>query len=175
MENGWRDDPRLQGRFHPECPDDLQVIVHDGGPRMTERRPELVWVRVTGSDGDAFTGRVLNQPEQLAGVAAGSTIRFLVPRGGEHPIQVGDRYLRERSGWNVHPCHQCGLTELFDAPSDLIRRTFPHLPAEATLDEFTAFCGVCGGIQVVERRGGDAGPPGDVPRPAGRPWWRFWG
>jgi hypothetical protein len=57
----WRTHPKLKGRFLPEHPDDLQVIVHDGGPRVTDKRPEAVWVTITGCDGDVFTGRVLNQ------------------------------------------------------------------------------------------------------------------
>src|SRR5215471_14876033 len=31
----WREHPLLKSRFHPEFPDDLQVIVHDGGPRLS--------------------------------------------------------------------------------------------------------------------------------------------
>jgi len=48
----WRTHPKLKRRFLPEHPDDLQVIVHDGGPRITDRRPEAVWVTVNGCDGD---------------------------------------------------------------------------------------------------------------------------
>ncbi len=53
----WRNHPTLESRFHPEHPDDLEVLVHDGGPRMTDCRPELVWVTVTGYDvfGDGHT------------------------------------------------------------------------------------------------------------------------
>jgi hypothetical protein len=47
----WRALPALAGKFHPEHPDDLPVIVHDGGPRITRARPEAVWVRVTGMTG----------------------------------------------------------------------------------------------------------------------------
>jgi hypothetical protein len=64
MTAAWRQHPRLEGRFHVDHPDDLQVLVHDGGPRLTDRRPELVWVRVTACHGDVFTARLLNQPHQ---------------------------------------------------------------------------------------------------------------
>jgi hypothetical protein len=37
MDSRWRDDPLLKGRFHPDFPDDLQVVVHDGGPRLTAK------------------------------------------------------------------------------------------------------------------------------------------
>lgn len=53
----WRTDPALSGRFHPDYPDDLQVIVHDGGPRFTEKPPELIWVTVTAKDEKAFRGK----------------------------------------------------------------------------------------------------------------------
>src|SRR5688572_7385786 len=75
----WRTHPKLKGRFLPEHPDDLQVIVHDGGPRITDRSPEAVWVTVTGCDRDVFIGRVLNQPTQLRTVQQGQQIRFVMP------------------------------------------------------------------------------------------------
>ncbi len=44
MPNDWREHPKLKGRFHPDHPDDLQVIAHDGGARITGNAPEAVWV-----------------------------------------------------------------------------------------------------------------------------------
>jgi hypothetical protein len=169
----WRRHPKLQGRFHPEYPDDLQVLVHDGGPRLTDRRPELVWVRVTGGEGDVFTGQVLNRPHQLVSVSEGSAIRFIVPDGGEHPLLVTEKYLAERPGWDIQPCNRCGLSELLDAPSDLIRVVFPHTPPDVTMSAFTAFCGACGGILVLSSKGlaeeGATAPPS--PR---KKWWQLW-
>jgi hypothetical protein len=51
MSTPWRGDPDLVGRFHPEYPDNLQVVVHDGEPRRTGRGTEACWVRVTGVHG----------------------------------------------------------------------------------------------------------------------------
>jgi hypothetical protein len=152
----WRDNPTLAGRFHPEYPDDLQVLVHDGGPRLTTTRPEVVWVRANGGAGDVFTGRLLNQPHQLTTVKEGDEIRF-VANGGEHPLMVTDKYLAERANWDVTPCNKCGLGELFDAPSDLVRVVFPDAPAgaDAVMQAFTAFCGACGGILLVKAKGAD--------------------
>jgi hypothetical protein len=42
MPSPWSEHPKLQGRFDPEFPDDLQVIVHHSGPYIPDRRPELV-------------------------------------------------------------------------------------------------------------------------------------
>ena len=183
MPHAWRDHPKLHGRLHPQHPDDVQVIVHDGGPRMTDRRPEAVWVRVldVDPDGDIFTGQVLNPPQQLASVRQGDRVQFLVPASGEHPLMVRPKYLAERRDWVIHPCNRCGLSELFDAPSDLIARTFPDLPPDQTPEMFTAFCGACGGVQAVERAAsaaatapdGDPRPPDVTPRPK-KKWWQMW-
>jgi uncharacterized protein YegJ (DUF2314 family) len=110
----WRSDPRLLGRFHSEYPDDVKVIVHDGGPRTTDRRPEVVWVRVIGCDGEVFRGQVLNRPFHLEKVKQGDFIKFIVPKSGEYPILVREQYLKERENWIITPCNKCGLSELFD-------------------------------------------------------------
>ena len=153
LKNPWRNDPRLLGRFHPEYPDDVQVIVHDGGPRTTDRRPEIVWVRVIGCDGEVFRGQVLNRPDQLEMVKQGDFIKFIVPESGAYPILVREQYLKERENWIIYPCNKCGLTELFEPPSELIKIVFPNIPEgpEGSIVSFTAFCGACGGILVVER------------------------
>jgi hypothetical protein len=170
----WRQHPRLRGRFLPEYPDDLQVLVHDGGPRLTDRRPELVWVRVTGGEGDVFTGRVLNKPHQLVTVSEGSEIQFIAPAGGEHPLRVTGKYLAERSDWTIVPCNKCGLSELFDAPSDLLRVVFPNTPPGATTSMFSAFCGACGGLLLVKQRGGGPTEVISSDPPVRRKWWQFW-
>lgn len=169
----WREHPDLKGRFLPDHPDDLQVFVHDGGPRLTRNPSELVWVSVTGMEGDIFRGRVLNQPHNLKSVRQGSEIRFVMPKGSEHPILVTAKYLAERGAWVIHPCHKCGLSELFDAPSDLIRVAFPNTPPDAAMSMFTALCPFCGGFQGVESRGSPL--PVSAAPPPRRPRWRFWG
>jgi hypothetical protein len=138
MPSPWHIHPRLQGRFHPEFPDDLQVIVHDGDPRKSCRRPELVWVHVTALEHEVFSGVVLNKPAQLRGVAEGSQILFVVPDGGEYPLQVSRKYLQERSTWRVlQPCRKCGLTELLDPLSERIADAFPSVKAEELAGGFT--------------------------------------
>ena len=168
----WRNHPKLKGRFPPEHPDDLQVIVHDGGPRVANTQPELVWLSVTGCDGDIFTGRVLNQPTQLRTIRQGQQIRFLVPRGSDHPILVTDKYLRERPAWTIHPCRKCGFSELFDAPSDLTRVVFPNIPADAVMEAFTSFCPLCRGVQTLELKvAGDQSATAPTEKKA---WWKVW-
>jgi hypothetical protein len=172
MTNEWRNHPKLQGRFHPEHPDDVQVIVHDGGPRMTDRRPEAVWIRVVAVRDDVFTGEVLNQPQQLVTVGQGDRVEFVVPDAGAHPLMVRPKYVRERSAWTIHPCDTCGLSELFDAPSDLIKKVFPNLPPGAQPEMFTVRCGACGGVQGVEAPNGGEREPIRGTRP--KRWWQFW-
>jgi hypothetical protein len=174
MSHEWRQHPKLRERFHPEAPDDLQVIVHDGGPRLSKKSPELVWVTVTAADGrDVFTGRVLNQPQQLKSVSQGTFIKFIAP-AGDHLVMVNEKYLAERDRWNIHGCNKCGFNELFDAPSDLMRAIFPDLPADASMEMFTSFCGICGGVQVIQDK--DAQPIEDEGMPETKPrkWWQFW-
>lgn len=148
----WRLDPRLAGRFHPDHRDEVPVLVHDGGPRFSRFPPELVWVRITGVEGNVFTGRVLNQPVALRSIEEGSTVRFVAPTGGEHLLLVTEKYLRERGDWRIHPCPECGLSEVFDAPSDLVRVQFPDAPADAFVGAFTVMCPLCSGAVVLERK-----------------------
>jgi len=152
MPREWRSHPKLQGRFHPEFPDDIQVLVHDGGSRLTNHGAELVWVTIVRCDANVFCGTVLNEPVQLSSVSQGSEIQFLIPDGGEHPLMVTDKYLRERASWIIDPCRKCGLSELFDAPSDLIRVVFSNNPPDSVVEVFTVFCGACGGVQVVQHK-----------------------
>jgi hypothetical protein len=168
----WRTHPQLKGRFLPQHPDDLQVLVHDGGPRITDRRPEAVWATVTACDSEVFAGLVLNQPTQLRTVQQGQKIRFVMPAGSEHPVLVTDKYLRERSSWTIHPCRQCGFAELFDAPSDLIRAVLPTIPDGAVMETFTSICPLCGGVQVLEFKG-DSDQAKPTP-PQQKAWWQFW-
>lgn len=132
--------------------------MHDGGPRFTDRRPELVWVRIATAAADVFTAEVLNQPQQLTSVHQGDRVEFIVPLSGEHPIMVRAKYLAERAACIVHPCTGCGLSELFDAPSDLIAKIFPNLRPGESVEAFTTICGVCHGVQVVEIASSEESP-----------------
>jgi hypothetical protein len=145
----WHDDPLLAQRFHPDFPpDDLQVIVHDGGPRCAHTKPELVWARVTAAHADHYEAECLNQPESVRSVTLGQTLLFRVSAHGEFPFQVSRRYLEERDAWRIKGCAGCGFDELFNAPSELIQATFPDSSDE--LLAFTARCPFCGDGQLVE-------------------------
>ena len=162
----WRNHPGLEGKLHPSHPDDLQVIVHDGGPRVTQLRPEAVWVTITLVEGELFSGRVLNAPSQLKTVQLNQTIRFRIDAGTGQALMVTDTYEHEKRDWKIGPCTKCGFSELFDSPSDLVRATFPDLPADAKLEAFTAFCPLCGGVQTIESLAPTLSP-------ALKPWWKF--
>ena len=163
----WRNHPGLKDKLHPSHPDDLQVVVHDGGPRLTQLRPEAVWVTITSFDGRLFSGRVLNAPTQLKTVQQNQSIRFVVDTGTGHAVMVTDQYEREKGSWKIGACSKCGFSELFDAPSALVRATFPNMPADAELEGFTAFCPLCGGVQTIESLSAST-------TPTNRPWWKFW-
>jgi len=86
-------------------------------------------------DGEVFQGRVLNQPHRLQSVRQWSEIKFVPAAGAEFPVMVTAKYLKER-----------GFSELFDAPSDLIRVVLPSMSSAAQMNMFTAFCPLCGGV-----------------------------
>jgi len=164
----WQTHPSLKDKLHPDHPNDLQVVVHDGGPRITKNQPEAVWVTITGLQNGVFSGTVLNAPRQLQSVTQNQVIEFLADNGTKHPAMVTKKYLREKQNWIISPCTECGFSELFDAPSDLIKVIFPNIPPDAVLEGFTSFCPLCGGVQTIESRISSE----EVTR---RPWWKFWG
>jgi hypothetical protein len=146
----WRRDTRLSDLLHPDYPDDIQALLHDGGPLFRTAAPELVWVRLTDRvDDGIYRGTLLNQPFGLTNRQQGDTIHVAVADGAHRLVYIGDRYLYERYAWSVDPCHQCGLSVLFDAPSDLLAATFAKVPADLAMVEFTATCPLCGGKQFV--------------------------
>jgi hypothetical protein len=172
MSGPWRDLAEMRGRLHPAYPDDIQVLIHDGGPRFTDRRPELVWVRIIAAASGVFTADVLNQPLQLTAVHQGDRIQFVVPESGEHPVMVRAKYLAERAAWIVRPCDGCGLSELFDAPSDLIAKVFPNMRPGEMAEAFTVLCGACHGVQVVKIASQEERT--EAVATSSKRWWQFW-
>ncbi|WP_044279441.1 hypothetical protein [Myxococcus stipitatus] len=174
-ESPWRKDPSLQGLFHERHPNDLQVMVHDGEPRRTQRAPEMCWVRVLRAEqgparrallnleqatpsqvdslGDTwvYVARLLNAPHQLRGIRQDDELRFITGTGLAHPLQVTEKYLQERANWLIAPCDKCGWSEAFDAPSTMARLRFPEMPPDSDVKTFSAFCPLCGGIQLLAR------------------------
>jgi len=155
----WRKHPLLQNKFHPDYPDDIQVIVHEGGPRVSKQRPELMWVSIIAQQDDVYVGILLNKPHNLTTVKQGEKILFLVSETSEYPFRITEKYLAERNSWEmVYPCNKCGFSELFDPPSELFEKVFPSqnvrlsdIPKDATVvaKVFTALCPICGGIQCI--------------------------
>lgn len=179
MTTPWREDPNLKGRFDPLYPDDLLVVVHEGGPQLSNRLPEIMWVRVLEKRRNSYLGTLLNHPHALETIDQGDYISFMMAAGSRHPIRVTDKYLEERTGWDVKPCAQCGMSELFDPPSELIHEIFNELPANAwALGWFTSFCPVCGGFQVVSSKKisvvDEAGSKKPEKLTGRRKWWQFW-
>ncbi|MFO0604764.1 MAG: hypothetical protein U0324_16395 [Polyangiales bacterium] len=187
----WRSDAALAGRFHPDYPDDLEVIVHDGEPRRTQRAPELCWVTVTGvhasarmpavsadatppftaadakwSERTVYRGKLLNQPHALTSARQGDAVLFLVVPGLPNPLQVTEAYLAERARWAVVPCDGCGADQGFDPPSVMARTRFPQLDEGTAPVMFTARCG-CGGVMSL------AALEDEAPKPP-KPWWKVW-
>ena len=171
MNSPWRQHPKLVGCFDTDNPDAVQVIVHDGGPRLTDHALEEVWVHLDGVDeNDVFSGKVLSDVDQLSSVERGSSIKFIATK--KHKLLlVTDKYLAERGDWHIVPCDQCGFDELLDAPTDLLHAVFPEVSDGAKFETFTAVCGRCGGAQTVMSK--DALIDG-VSDPSDKKWWQFW-
>jgi hypothetical protein len=147
----WRTDPRLSARFHPDFPDDLQVLVHDGGPKISRNPPELIWARVVGErDGD-YEAIALNQPYQLASVKEGGRFVFRVREAAPHPFLVSEEYRSDRQQWQVEPCTACGVDELLDPPSRLASLSF-RVPDGVVMQAFTQGCPMCGQGHLVAQR-----------------------
>ncbi len=190
MSTRWRDDPDLAGRFHPNHPDDLQVVVHDGEPRRTKHALEACWVRATHVHGtmrcpiapenarpplDAtcveqrertvYAGTLVNQPHGLTTVREGDTIRFVHVPGIPHPLMVTEAYLQERQQWAFTPCSGCGADQGLDPPTVMARTRFPDAPPGSAPIAFTAICS-CGGTMVLAT-------VESPPKAAKNPWWKF--
>ena len=160
----WRHDPALVPRLHARFPDDVQVLVHDGGAHRPRRRPEVCWVRVDGVEDErarpvsgqpastrVYRGVLLSTPRALTSVAAGGVVRFLADPGGRYALAVTEAYLAERPHWRITPCAGCGMHEVLDPPSALAAAQFPDVDERSQARMFTARCPACSGALVLER------------------------
>lgn len=176
MSARWREHALLKGRFHADVPDDIQVVMHDGGPRTAPGiSPELMWVRVcaAGPDANTFSGDLLNEPTALKTVRMGARVLFRAHATAPHPFRITEMYQREIANWRIHPCQKCGFDELWDPPSRLISAVFPNLPEDSVLEGFTALCPWCGGAQGVESIASTAFSE-SAQEPVPPRWWEFW-
>ena len=164
----WHKDALLDGKFHPDFPDDVQTYVHDGDPRRTRVGPELCWVRIVRVERaptrrlaiasiepsrHVYVGELLNTPHSLKTVKRGDRVKLVSVHGIAHPLHVTEDYLREREDWIIRPCDRCGASECFDPPSVMVKVRFPDAPPGAVVERFTTFCSLCGGTQELSRIG----------------------
>lgn len=164
--NIWHKDAALKGRFHPQYPDDLQVLVHEGSFRFTETSPEVMWARVfglfeittnEGRTAQAYKAILLNQSNQLKTLKIEQEILFVAHSNYKYPIRVTQDYLVERASYVIEPCMQCGLPETFDPITKLLEHSFPDLKRMLDSDKrlqpsFTSFCPLCGGTMLVRHK-----------------------
>ncbi len=123
----WREDPHLRARFHPDYPDDLEVLVHDGEPRRTGKQIEKCWVRVIGAfpgptrrmifneqaspltpeafrqryestTGLVFNGTLLNAPVQLSTIRQGDELLFISGPGLDPPTVMAQTRFPDQQG-----------------------------------------------------------------------------
>ncbi len=108
----WHEDLALKGHFHPEYPDDLQILVHEGSFRFTNTKPEVMWGRLLarietthrdGSTTHAYKATLLNQPKQLKTVQVGQEILLVAYPAYRFPIRVTHEYLASRGDYEITP------------------------------------------------------------------------
>lgn len=175
MTTPWRTDPHLQGKFPPTHPDDVQVLVHDGELRRTQRGPEGCWVHITGVGGvlrspiappnaqppltaasvqwlerTIYVGQLLNQPTNLTTVRQGASVRFVHTPGIPQPLMITPQYEAERARWAFTPCDRCGADQALDPMSTMAQTRFPNAPQGAVPMAFSAFC-PCGGTMLLNQ------------------------
>jgi len=102
-----------------------------------------------------YKATLLNQPHELKSVKLGDHIQFLAHTGYQYPIYTTQQYLVDRAEFEIIPCTQCGLPELFDPIYKLFKLSFPPLPEQLganadTTVAFSSHCPVCGkGMLIV--------------------------
>lgn len=139
----WCDDPALKGRFVPGYSDDLQVLVHDGGPKFSDLAPELIYARIVAVDGEVYRAIALSQPRRLLSLKAGDTFMFIASHTAGRPTLVCEAYRRERRRWRISPCQGCGQSEAFDPPSALLAKTGFESPKATSTVVFSQQCPAC--------------------------------
>lgn len=177
MNETWRNDPLLKEKFHPDYPDDIQVLIHAGNPRFSRKRPELVWVRVTQSHEGCYIGTLLNAPQQLDNLRQGDAVFFMAAESSPHPFLVDHDYVEDRKKWIISPCDKCGFSEMFQPPSEKAAAFMKEneIPDGNTPLMLTTFCPLCGGVQVLGKVGTEAEAQVRGFNPfKKRKWWQFW-
>jgi hypothetical protein len=90
----WRRHEDLQGKLHPEYPDDLEVLFR----KAATEKYESMWVRVIAFDPASreYLGILLNSPYDVPTIEEGDNVAFGVVLGAPHPVAVafGGSYRR---------------------------------------------------------------------------------
>lgn len=152
-DRAWRSDPALRGRFHPQCPDDLEGLLFFPLARQVER----VWIRLESVDAaiGGYAGQLLNTPHAppaqhgSVALAAGKPVGLRVTPGSKDPIVIPPDVRANLLAFRG-ACEACGWDLLLEAAESVWRRQFPDAPAGASPVAFTTRCAMCGGTQALE-------------------------
>lgn len=138
----WRTDPRLAKARHPEFPDDVQAMFFLQFPAL-----EQMWVRIEAAVGNAYEGRLLNQPH-AGGLQKDARVRIACPPGSTLPIWASPTVEANQQRYRG-ACAQCGFDWVVVPVDQLIQQQFPDAPPGAQLMSFTTRCALCQGTQVL--------------------------
>ncbi|MCG2661717.1 MAG: CHAT domain-containing protein [Kiritimatiellae bacterium] len=155
MDAMWTKDPLLKGKFHPEHPECVQVLIHASNPRFSGKRAELAWVRVTESRGQYYIGSLVSPPKQLDNIRQGDEVLFMAVPSGPYPFLISADYLEDRKNWIISPCSKCGFTEMFQSPTKHVEALMrqDNVPEGKTPIMLATSCPICGGIQMLGKVG----------------------
>jgi WD40 repeat protein len=151
----WRNDPVLRGKFHPEYPDAVAVIVHEREGGIAGHKPVSMWVELFDKRGDVYVGTVRSE-SPLSTVSEGDTLLFVAVEKAKQFVHITPQYLEERKSWRFEPCRKCGFPMGFEPPSVLLERAVSNPADRDRTVKCAVPCPVCDGQQMLVRRdGGD--------------------
>lgn len=144
----WSADPRLAGAFHPSHPNDLQAMFFM--PRTGT--VESMWVSLKSEDRavDGYLGELLNDAHGDPSLRSGTRVTIRPTPGVQQPIWVSDTM---RSNYSKYrgACTECGFDLVLTPVEAIIAQTFPDVPPDARLEQFTTRCAMCQGTQMLKQ------------------------
>lgn len=166
IDSPWHGDPDLQGLFHPDCPDDVEVLFFFPHKRVKEK----MWVRLQQIRPDigGYQGELLNSSYTLNALTKGRQIMLRKSPGLPAPFYLTPEMLENQRDWDIH-CTSCGFDAVFRPIGELASMQFPDAPDGALPVAFTTRCPLCKDTMTLElketKRNFETSTPGKLPPP----------
>lgn len=145
-ETPWSNDPRLAGAFHASYPNDLQAMFF----MPCSGTVESMWVTLKSEDPavDGYVGQLLNDAHGDPDLRSGTMVTIRPTAGVQQPVWVS---AVSRSNYSKYrgACTECGFDLVLTPVESIIAQTFPDVPPDARLEQFTTRCAMCQGTQML--------------------------